>query len=112
MKAIVVYDNDGNIAAILEKREGESYNSLETEIPDGMTPERVEIVQGENISYPMVQFRYDVDIPKETNSEHDRLIRDIRERVAAGGDLRIIIGELPLSNAEKWELEEEVKHGI
>ena len=114
MKVIVVYDGDGKIAAMWEKDDKVSYNYLETEIPDGMVAEGVNFVPTEEGSYPELRFRSSDEILAEEAAaeEHRQMVQEIRERVVAGGDLRTLIGELPLSNSEKWDLEEEVKNGI
>ena len=114
MKVIVVYDGDGKIAAMWEKDENASYNYMETEIPDGMLAEGVDLIETEEGGYPEIRLRSSDEILAEeaTAEEHRQLVQGIRDRVAAGGDLRTLIGELPLSNSEKWDLEEEVKNGI
>lgn len=114
MKVIVVYDGDGKIAAMWEKDESASYNYLETEIPDGMVAEGVDFIETEEGCYPEIRLRSSDEILAEEAAaeERRRLVQGIRDRVAAGGDLRTLIGELPLSNSEKWDLEEEVKNGI
>lgn len=114
MKVIVVYDGGGKITAMWEKDENASYNYMETEIPDGMVAEGVDLIETEEGSYPEIRLHSSDEILAEEAAaeEHRQLVQGIRDRVATGGDLRTLIGELPLSNSEKWDLEEEVKNGI
>ncbi len=104
MRAIVAFDKEGNVIATAPCDEQVmAVRCMIVNIPTGAVVDKVNL---ENVKRPVVEWH---DTLTETEQKRAELVQKLTDRVKNGASLRELIGNMDLSNSEKWKLEEAVK---
>ena len=109
MEALIIYDETGKIWLIAhgETKEPKGLKWIKTDLPEGAQVTGMDVLEQDRPS-PVFSFAQNED--GNTNLL-ERQVANLRKRMAAGENLRMLIGKMNLTDAEKWELEKKVKEG-
>lgn len=112
MKALIIYDQDGTIYNTIYGADGLVISTIETDIPAGGVPERVD-VSGE-VPVLVCPVSEELRVQVEAALEEERwntAVASVKARIAAGEEMQEVIDSLDMTDAEKWKLEAAVKEG-